>query len=282
MPFLPEDTEGYQDGLTTISEAIKRLASTDLVLALRLVLYLLKKDIGMDEETKQAILDIRNVLGRLSDTDSGVTIKEYLRRINLAVSGEDETLGTGAVLSAINAFAGLARETNFGQVPRKEPEPEGDFTPSELWYCYGMVNQSGVWRYTYYESTQNANNSGYWFRLIPEWIGWDIHLVWPRGRLPIGNYAIETRRVFTNGTEDSAPTSTLVLEYVADDNLPYDYSLQNTISESPFQGQGVQYVVARLRFIPQNSIPSGQTPYTLIGSSEQQNPGVIYVTPPPQ
>jgi hypothetical protein len=145
-----------------------------------------------------------------------------------------------------------------------------------------MVNQSGVWRYTYYESTQNANNSGYWFRLIPEWIGWDIHLVWPRGRLPIGNYAIETRRVFTNGTEDGAPTSALVLEYVADDNLPYDYSLQNTISTSPFQGQGVQYVVARLRFIPQNSIPSGQTPYTLIGRSEQQNPGVIYVTPPPQ
>lgn len=79
MPFLPDDVEGYQDGLTTISEAIKRLASADLALALRLVLYLLRKDTGMDEETKQAVLDIRDVLGRLSDTDSGTTIKEYLR-----------------------------------------------------------------------------------------------------------------------------------------------------------------------------------------------------------
>lgn len=264
-----------------ISEFLRRLSNIDLTLALNIARYLLSaREAFMDEQTRQAILAILDVLGKLEDVDDQVTIKEYLRRILRAVDGSDETLGTGAVLSAIGTFTGLARDTNFGSVPPKEPDLDGTFTPSELWYGYGLINQSGVWRYTYYTAVQNASNSGYWFRLLPQWIGWDIHLVWPRGRLPIGQYSIETRRVYTDGSEDSAATSAIVLEFVDGVQNPYGYSLQNTISSSPFSGTNVQYVVGRVRFVPQNTIQAGQTPYTLIGVDERYNPAVVYLTPP--
>lgn len=272
--------ELLQESRDVISEFLRRLSNIDVGLAINIARFLLAaRDDAMDAQTRQNIQAIIDVLGRLPDAEDGVTIKEYLKRILRAVDGSDESLGTGAVLSAISAFTGLARDTNFGNIPPKEPDLDGTFVPTELWYGYGLVNQSGVWRYTYYTATQSANNSGYWFRLLRQWVGWDIHLVWPRGRLPIGSYAIETRRVFVDGSEDSNVTSSFTLEFVDGVANPYGYSLQNTIPSSPFSGTNVQYALGRLRFIPQSAIPAGETPYTLIGIDERYNPAVLYLTP---
>ena len=92
---MDDDTELNGQARDVITEFLRRLANVDIALALRIAKYLLiPRD--MDNETKQAILQIRAllqnisellpVLGTLDDVDEGVTIKEYLRRIWLYTS----------------------------------------------------------------------------------------------------------------------------------------------------------------------------------------------------
>lgn len=65
-----------------ISEFLRRLANVDLSLAINIARFILaQRGSAMDEQTRQNIQEIADVLGKLPDVDENVTIKEYLRLI---------------------------------------------------------------------------------------------------------------------------------------------------------------------------------------------------------